>query len=59
MYLDEFPTSFYGSGGHACADASGEKGRRGRRKRKKDGKDSLGFREGRTYARGGMKTSPG
>lgn len=27
VYLDEFPTSFRGSGGHACAGASGEEGR--------------------------------
>lgn len=26
VYLDEFPTSFRGSGGHACANASGEEG---------------------------------
>lgn len=38
VYLDEFPTSFRGSGGHACADVSGEEERRGRRKRKRDGK---------------------
>jgi len=38
VYLDEFTTSFHGSGGHACADASGEEERRSRRKRKEDGK---------------------
>lgn len=27
VYLDEFTTSFHGSGGHACADASDEEER--------------------------------